>query len=160
MRGFFFKDMFKSLYRLMNNFEQLNGKTVLLRVLDKGKVENYILDLNRINQLLIDGENTKGNDIGYYRRNHPPAIYKGVSAPKRVGNPIVLYDTGKFFKSFDVIKDSSGFFIEADDRKAKGVELAKVYGKDILGLSTESRNELIKTLIPILREEIRTAILK
>lgn len=94
---------------------------------------------------------TKGQTFGY----------GGASGrkTKRAGEPIFLLDEGDFYRSFKVKVLDDGFTIQADAIKDDGTDLVQQYGKDILGLTNESKSEIIKKILPMVIQETRKAII-
>ena len=125
-----------------------------------------VLDLNRINQLFKKGIDAVGDEIGFYSEV-TEQLSRGQSfgfggdsgrKSKKAGEPIFLLDEGDFYRSFKVKVLDDGFVITADTLKDDGTDLVNSYGKDILGLTNESRNEIIKEIIPFIIQETRKII--
>lgn len=153
--------MLEPLFNIANNAKTLNINEILVDVYSSDLLDEYILDLNRINQLFVNGENTEGNIIGFYSARTDLITrgetfnFKGLSSTKKQGETFTLYDTGKFYKSFRIKINSNGFTILADDSLADGGSLTDKYGSDIIGLSDESKTELAQKLVPYVREYVR-----
>ena len=77
---------------------------------------------------------------------------------KKRNSRISLFDTGDFYKTFDVKVQSDGFSITANDRK-DDKNLTDIYGKEILGLEDESLEKLSRKILPIFIAETRKFLL-
>ena len=135
-------------------------------VFQNNEVQDLVLDLNRINQLFKKGIDAVGDEIGFYSEV-TEQLSRGQSfgfggdsgrKSKKAGEPIFLLDEGDFYRSFKVKVLDDGFVITADTLKDDGTDLVNSYGKDILGLTNESRNEIIKEIIPFIIQETRKII--
>jgi hypothetical protein len=135
----------------------LDASKILIRVIFIDEIRVFILDLNRINQLYDKGEDIKGDVIGEYS-GFTEEITKG---RKKAGTHYTLYDTGDFYKSFDVnVYSDDSFTIEADSIKEDGTDLARKFGNGILGLSSDSKNKLVNKILPLIISETRKQIFK
>ena len=162
--------MFKSLKRVAKNATNLKTK-VLFQIIFKDKtVQDLIIDLNRFNQLFKESELADGSiiDKNYSRfteqatretggvftfRNSTGETFR---REKTTNDPYFLLDSGEFYKSFKVSILDDGFVIKADTLKDDGTDLTK-YGY-ILGLTKESKNEIVQKILPMVIEETRKAI--
>lgn len=101
--------------------------------------EPYICDMNSEQQLFEQGVNRLGVSIMDYQPYRPLTIeYK--RAKGQPYNRVTLRDTGDFHASFYVEATADKFEIKASDSKTP--DLVKKYGKQILGLTDENKNEL------------------
>jgi len=107
-------------------------------------VVNHKQDIINLNQeqLLGTGTDKFGKQLKRYRS-------KSYAIRKNKRNPLPglgvpdLYDTGASFEGMKIdIVDENKYSITSTDSKTKDLE--KKYGKDILGLSVESKTEMIK----------------
>lgn len=132
-------------------------------ILKKSEVKAEILRLNKMDQLWR-GVDVNGKQFGFYSLKTQfitegrSFIYNGSSRVKNAGDPIFLYDTGDFYKSFKVNVYGQYFTISADDLK-DGKSLTERYG-DIIGLSQESREKLSIFLRKHIEEDMRQYALK
>ena len=147
--------MFGAIKRLGKNSKKLNRKRVYIKIIRNKEVQEFILDLNRIDQLLLKGEDSLEDIIGEYSSDQGFVVFKGKSKNKKKGSPISLLDTGDFYKSFKVRISGDDIKIIADDEKEGGDLLTERFGKHILGLSTKNKNELAKKILPFIITETR-----
>ena len=106
--------------------------------------EAYIVDLNAQVQLYEQGENSLGVSIADYMPYTPLTV----QIKKEKGQPtnrVTLRDEGDFESSFYIEADGEKFEIKAGDWKTE--ELIKKYGRQILGLTPEHIEEVIKDYI-------------
>lgn len=119
------------------------------------KNEQAIVDMN-VEQLYEYGMNSLGIRIDTYEPYSPYTI--GVKKEK--GQPydrVTLRDTGDFHRSFEAVIESDGFYITATDPKTQ--DLIDRYGREIFGLTPESRQTLvIDYVLPVVTEQIRKEI--
>lgn len=162
--------MFKSLKRVAKNATNLKTKVLFQIIFSKTEVQDLIIDLNRFNQLFKESEQSTGAEIdGSYSRltglatSETNAVFTfrnstgdSFSRQKTQGESYFLLDSGDFYKSFKVKILDDGFTIQADTLKDDGTDLLK-YGS-LLGLTKESRSEIIKKILPMVIEETRKAI--
>ena len=150
--------MFKSLIKLCDNVKNLKSEKILIQILVDKKVQNFIIDLNRIDQLFNDGTDANGEFLGYYSEA-TELINRGLGNNKTTADHITLKDTGDFYKSFFVRIYKNGFTIIANSIKDK-TDLTEVYGKDIIGLSENSKYELYKEIKPSIINFVKKSIFK
>ena len=76
--------------------------------------------------------------------------------------PIMLKDTGEFWRSFEVILDMDGFEIDGDSVKFdfEPVDLEAIYGEDIYGLTDKNMNIFLNALTPKIQKVIQRQIFK
>jgi hypothetical protein len=150
------------LFDLANNAKQLDEKLFFVYCVEKEK--EFILDLNRISQLLEQGENIEGSVIGYYSANTEQIAngqsfsFKGRTTKKIKGTHYTLLDTSYFYHSFRIRFSGDGFKIIADDDK-DGKHLQDLF-PNILGLSHESKTELAEKIKPFFIELARKSMSK
>lgn len=130
----------KRLARLPEIFEQEARK-------EATRHQKLISKLN-IDQLK-QGEKADGTDMPPYAENsqsrHAPAKIK-------------LWDTGDFYGGIQPLFEDKGFDLIGVDDKTN--MLAQKYGKQILGLSKESQEELKKAMLIGLSQKIKRQLLK
>ena len=144
--------MIEAITNLTNNIKNLDAGKIAINLLFKDEIRQYVLDLNRIDQLFDEGIDSEGNILGEYTYN-TEVISKG---RKRAGSNYTLYDTGAFYKSFDVaVYSDKSFTIDAETIKEDGTDLARKFGKNILGLSGANLNKLIDKILPLIIIQIR-----
>jgi len=151
---------FKPLRDIAEAVNRLDGPELISEVLtDNFKVREFILDLNRKGQLFDKGINSEGEKLKELVREYAPST---VAKKKRQGLPsdrIILFDSGEFYDSFELIIRRKAFIIDADATKTNkdgeiGTDLFEEWGFGIVGLTDESKTKLTKFLIPFLRAKI------
>jgi len=126
---------------------------VLFKILSNKSFQEFILDLNRKDQLM-DGIDSLGVSLDNYSpfSQTETVSYKGKTATKGAGNPIILLDTAEFYDSFSIELSGNAINISANPIK-DDTNLFTEYGKDILGLTKENTEVLINSLrVKILKE--------
>jgi hypothetical protein len=99
-----------------------------------------------------------------YSQRHQSGVYSATTeylsgGRKKAGTPYTLFDTGEFFKSFEVMYEDDGILIDADPIKKNssgGIDtnLFEEYGEKILGLNDVNLRIFIEALKPKIRETI------
>ena len=145
--------MFKPLKKLCDNVKNLTSDKILIQIYADKKVQNFIVDLNRIDQLFETGTDANDNFLGYYSEA-TELLFGGRDRNKTTADHITLKDTGAFYKSFFVRIYKDGFTIVANSMKDE-TDLTEVYGKDIIGLNEENLQQLIEKVKVKLIAEIR-----
>jgi len=130
--------------------KQLNPNRLMRDVVGDSQLKAQIIDLNQ-SQMFDKGIDAKGETLGDYS---PISVSK---YGKRPGH-IQLKDTGEFYDSMKVGVEEDKFIITGDTDKGD-VDLAQVY-PDVLGLTTESLDEIIPEITDRLTDKIKTEILK
>ena len=105
------------------------------------------------------GVDSEDDVFGLYASNQGRVSFKGKTKDKKRNSRIALFDTGGFYKTFDVKVSNDGFKITANDKKGDD-SLTEKYGKEILGLTDESKRELIDKILPILIKDVREELAK
>lgn len=155
--------MFQALKNLAKRTKSLNQKILFRFVFSQTEVQDLVLDLNRIEQLFKKGIDSTGDIIGQYSatteqlsRGQSYSFGGGSGTKRKVsGEPIFLLDEGDFYRSFKVKVLADGFVIQADALKDDGTDLTESFGKDILGITNESRKEIVKEILPMVLEKTR-----
>lgn len=144
--------MLEPLFNLIDRVKQLDAEKIVINLIFKDEIRTFILDLNRQKQLYEKGEDIEGNVLGEYSA-YTEEITQG---RKKAGSHYTLFDTGEFYRSFDVaVYSDNSFVVEADTIKDDGTDLARKFGQDILGLSSDSKGELINKLLPLIIEQVK-----
>ena len=159
--------MLKRLKKVAGKAANLKTKILFQIVFQNSEVQDLIVDLNRIEQLFKEGIDSTGKIIGEYSEVTEMLTqgqsfgYGGSSGKKqkKAGQPIFLLDEGDFYKSFKVKLLNDGFVIQADALKDDGTDLTEQFGKNILGLTNESKAKIITQILPELIQETRKAII-
>ncbi len=156
--------MLDALFNITKNVKSLDIDEILIDIYQTDILDEYIIDLNRVNQLFLEGVDSENNIIGFYSEKteiitqNETFTFKGLSSTKKRGNRFTLYDTGRFYRSFRIKITNEGFSIMADDSLEDGGSLTDKYGPDIIGLTDESKAELAKKVVPYVREYVLNAL--
>ncbi len=132
---------FKPVFDLMEAIIKLDIDKILRRFVSNKAVQNFILDLNRKEQLFNKGVDSKNRTLGIYS-NFTIEDKKSRGVPVPSDFHITLFDTGEFYSTFVVIPAKDFFTIDADPLRGD-TDLFKEFGEDILGLTDESLQQLI-----------------
>ena len=159
--------MFNQIKRMVNRANRIPDKFITEIFKDKD-LQDDIANLNR-EQMYEDGVDSKGSPLGEYS---PRTIQIKTEKGQRTDH-ITLKDTGEFYDSIKVKSEPGQIVISADTIKEAGqdslartaaggflgstgedVDLANIYGIDILGLTDENLSKIQGFVIPILRGKI------
>lgn len=141
------------LSRLINNISSISINSLAQRVFKESGISRFIIDLNRENQLFVEGVGVDGEIVARYSFA-TQQLSKGISGkgfPKNAGDPFNFYNTGDMYNSFSIKIERDGFVINADTSDVED----RIKGKKIIGLTDESKIELVKKITPLLVEEVR-----
>lgn len=161
---FIFVLMFGPLKRLFENVKNLDSLEICVSVFGNKDIQSVILSKNRLDQL-SQGLNADNEIIGVYSKytdimsEGSTFVFEGQSFEKIAGQPYNFIDSGEFFNSFRVLVYDDGFTIYANDSKEDG-NLTDKFGKNILGLTDESKNELVNAMLPVFIEALRKEMLR
>lgn len=134
----------KALLNLANNIIKTDvGKVFLLTFNDK-ELLDLVITLNTEGQLRIGLQAT---GVNLPRYSLATQFISG--GKKKQGDLFTLFDTGEFYRSFDIFHNSNAITIEADTDKPDKDLLD--YG-DLLGLTDKSIGILNLEVIPIMRD--------
>lgn len=156
--------MFGRLQDVVNNVLNADEDKLFVTVIGKEKVKDLIVKLNTVEQLFKQGVNYKGNSLGVYSElteeiNEGRTFsVEGESRKKIAGETYILFEDGDFYNSVRVRVYKDYFTVESVHRLDDGREIADKF-KNILGLTTESKNELGKEIIPEVRKEAKKVVL-
>jgi hypothetical protein len=142
------------LSKLVSNIQSISINTLAFEVFKTSRVQELIIDLNREGQLFAKGVGVDGDIVGYYS-----LMTSLINPSKKFNTKYTFKDTGQMFSSFRVRVDKNGFVIDADADKLVDSD---IIGKEseILGLTDESKTELIQEIAPLLVKEIKKQILQ
>jgi hypothetical protein len=151
------------LKKLANNFINLSVDNIMFKTFsDNPTLKKLVRRLNTVKQLRT--EHVDSNNKPLYSERHESGVYSITTeilskGRKKAGTPYTLFDSGDFFKSFEVMYEDGGILIDADPIKVDSrgsfdTNLFEEYGKDILGLNDENLTIFITALLPELREVI------
>ena len=124
--------------------------------------------MNAFDQLFLGGLNSDGEIVGTYRSttemmsDGESFTFNGLTKRKIEGDAYFFYDTGGFLRSFSVSIKKDGFTIKANDEIDDEFfgTLTEKYGKNLIGLTDESKTELGVKIIPLCQKFIRSEVLK
>lgn len=154
--------MFESLERLLKNVKKVSADELSVSVFVIPEIKQFIIRLNLVDQLYTEGLDANDKIIGTYSyltalsKGEEHYIYNGLVSVKKFGEPYTLYESGEFYESFKVKILKDGFVIEANTVKPDKdlLDLG-----EILGLNTDSKNELSKKMLPFLQKALREYLL-
>lgn len=155
--------MFDRLTDVLKNIINLSEDELNVSVFHIPEVRQFIVRLNRVEQLYTQGLDANDKVIGTYsyttalEAGENTYIFNGIVSHKTYGEPYTLYESGEFYESFRVIVKGDGFVITANTAKPDG-DLTQ-FG-EILGITQESKNELSIKMLPLLRDILREEMLK
>jgi hypothetical protein len=142
------------LKKVVDNISKLSVNSLAFEVFKQKKIQSFVIDLNKDNQLFAKGEGVDGEVVGYYSQ-----LTSLINPSKKFNQPYNFKDTGDMFRSFRVIVSKDGFVIEADADKLIDSDIIDK-DSEILGLTDESKIELVKEITPFLIKEVREQIIK
>ena len=144
-----------NLLQITRNAQKIQGAKILVSIYLEQDVQQFILDLNRYAQLFNEGVNIKDEPIGFYSK----ATEQITGGRKKAGSPYTLKDTGDFYSTFGIKLNVEGdVWIVADTIKDEDNLLD--IDKDILGLTVNSTNELIKKITPLFIQGVKEQLLQ
>ena len=153
--------MFTDLKNILHRAKTIDFTSIYVKVLKNGDVQQFIIDLNAIDQLFERGLDSDGELTGTYSEASE-LFSKSLNLPKekKEGDPYNFFVTGKFLESFAVkVFDNGDFIISADALKEEGDDLIDKFGP-LLGLTDESKGKLIRELLPRIIKEARAFIFR
>jgi len=139
---------------LFDRIKKLDQDKLLREVWDDSLTQDYIIELNTIEQLFKESKKSTGELLPAYALNSYAAAKGSIGlAPSGLIN---LRLSGDFYKSFDVIPNSTGFEINANTNLyPESGDFIEIYGPEILGLTEESLQKLRLFVKDLLNEKIR-----
>lgn len=152
-----------TLIKLGEKHKQLNIVNILFEILQEKNTQEFILDLNRKDQLFDKGINSEGQTLESIGGGYSPVTeiinqnkvfsYKGSSKKKIAGESPFLFDTEDFYKSFKVFVTKSEIRIDADPNK-DGINLFFEWGEEIVGLTEGSIDKLRQYVLPLIQQKV------
>lgn len=138
---------FGRLSDIIDNADGLETFPAVRFAIDKTQTKALILQLNTRGQLYVKGIDANGRQLSSIGGDYTgfTISQKDPTRPNNVPSHIDLFDTGDFYRSFEVKTEPDGFVISADTLK-EGEDLRVRWGPDILGLTDASREQLAKTI--------------
>ena len=141
--------------KILNRAQKIDPDKVWIFAIDE-QVQDEIVRLNTQDQLFDKGIDSLNDTLGDYS---PITVTIKRRKGQKTSN-ITLKDTGEFYDSFDVVVKRDGLEITADTMKEDN-DLAEMFGIDILGLTDDSLDKLIREYILFnYRDYIITEILR
>ena len=141
--------------KILNRAQNIDPDKVWIFAIDE-QVQDEIVRLNTQDQLFDKGIDSLNDTLGDYS---PITVTIKRRKGQKTSN-ITLKDTGEFYDSFDVVVKRDGLEITADTMKEDN-DLAEMFGIDILGLTDDSLDKLIREYILFnYRDYIITEILR
>ena len=145
----------EALFQIANNIKNLSqGKILFSTMSENPQLKSLVTYLNTEKQLnfgMLSDETILPN-------------YSEVSQSEfgKENRPIMLKDTGEFWRSFEVILTEDGFEIDGDSVKYdfEPVDLVTIYGVDIFGLNDKNMIIFINALIPKIQNVVYRKILR
>lgn len=141
--------MFEPLHKLLNQIAKLDINNVMFDVWDGEDVQEIIINLNTIGQLFNQGIDSEGQSLGDYSA----FTIKKKRADGLPFDRVTLRQDGIFYGSFNIIPEIDGFIIDSDPIRGSH-DLTETYGEAIIGLTSDSKEKLIKSIILSVRNEI------
>lgn len=148
------------LRKLLLFFRSINANDILFQVYSDPKFQAFVIQLNTLDQLFLKGEDSLGIKLGDIGGGYSPftiqlAIeessnsftYLGQTISKQVGGSPVLFDTGGYYGTWEVIPSRGGFDIKSNPI-IDGDDLRDSYGDNLEGLNKESMNRM-RSLVEI-----------
>lgn len=148
--------MFGAVKDLGRRLQQLNGNLLMKIVMSEPSIQAQIIDLNQ-SQLYDQGVDAKGVTTGEYSLAtiYGTPNFEGKIEKNQPYDHVTLKDSGHSYDSMRVVTEDTAFIITGDFPYA-----IKQAWPDALGLTLESRKEIIPEVTESLRSEIKKAILK
>ena len=137
----------------LNNASKIRAQEILVDVLRREDVRALVAELNTFGQLFEEGVDSEGRKLSDIRTPYADSTIK---KKRREGLPVdrvTLFDTGKFYQSFDVrILDDGSIEIEATPEIGNNYDLQDSYDENLLGLTDDSLEKLIDYITPFFIE--------
>ena len=133
--------------------KRIDINRILRVILKDANTTKFVLDLNRKDQLFIEGIQSDGNFLessntteGVYshativltqeERGSLSFTYAGVTKEKKAGDRYMLYDTGEWYRSFKLLINNQDFEIKANTTIGDGnTNVFQEYGENVVGLT-------------------------
>lgn len=144
---------------MLNNIKSLDVGTVFKEVIEFN--EDFIIDLNKGDQLYNDGLDAEGNELKrlgnpFTNSGYAPITVKIKKAKGQKTANITLEDSGKFYRSFRLKVTKGSFTIIANTKKDE-TDLIDEWGP-ILGLTNENvqllNEKILQEVINLTKQKI------
>ena len=145
----------EALYNMVKSITELRQAQLLFTTMSENpSLKNLVTYLNTEKQLQF-GLRSDDTVLPNYSRT-------SIEVYGKPDAPIMLKDTGEFWRSFEVVLDADGFEIEGDSVKFdfEPVDLEAIYGENIYGLNDKNMTIFIDALIPQIQKVIQKQIFK
>ncbi len=127
-------------------------------VLDNDEIKKLIRQLNTAIQLRTQHIDSEGDTL--FSKKHESGVYSITTeirskGRKKAGTSYTLFDTGEFFKSWEIEIGAGFIIINADPIKEgrgigqEGTNLFEEYGENIVGLTEESLRILTREALKL-----------
>ncbi len=142
-----------ALIKIAKNTIKLDINEILREIYRLPEVQEFILNLNKIDQLYDKGIDSTGASLGEYSANTIEGTnnFEGKRSKGQPTDRITLKDKGIFYDSFLFVIGADYFSIEADPIRGD-TNLFDDFGEDILGLTEESLQKLREYLLPLIQK--------
>ncbi len=160
--------MFSAIRNLCDNILVLDENEAVMSAIRKPEIKRHIIYLNAFDQLFVGGLNADGDIVGTYA-NYTESVnssesftFNGLTKRKIARDAYFFYDSGGFLRSFSVSIKKDGFTIKANDEIDDEFfgSLTEKYGKNLIGLTDESKTELGVKILPMVRKFVLGEVLK
>ena len=142
------------LWDTLEKIKKLDQNKILREVWEDTLVQDYIIELNTIEQLFKESIKSDGELLPPYALDSYKRAKESIGlAPK---GRINLRLSGDFYRSFEVIPNNVGFSIDANTNLyPESGDFIQVYGLDILGLTPENTQLLGLLVKDIIIQKVR-----
>lgn len=146
--------------RILRNIKKLDHIEILVKVLNKKEVKDYIIFLNTDNQLRL-GLDSKGDILGFYKSFTYASEKKSVGGRAPFG-VIDLHVDGDYYKTYKVDVFNNGDFEITSNTVKPDKDLRNIQGisQNIEGLTNENFTLFIEFIKPLYIKETKKAILQ
>lgn len=177
---------FGKLTKLIENVQKLDQRKIFISIVSDRDIQNYILSLNRTEQLFLESENKDGDQLGqyseftfdgfghntyytaerYYIDGDGFPNKETVSKTIGVGDDYIMRDSDVFWKAFTITVDDGGFTLSnnktdkinlSGKKKGQKVDIDLKYG-GLVGLNEKSKSELAQAIIPIIIRYVKNSL--
>ena len=130
---------------MIDKFKQLDEYDMFKFIFSNKKVQDYIIELNTIEQLYEKGINSEGISLSSIDEYNPFTIQDKLNKGLPT-NRVTLFNSGDLYNSIYVRLSKD--YIEIVSVLIDEYQLEEKYGDNILGLSKDSLDKLVKFIIP------------
>lgn len=139
---------------LFDRINELDQDKLLREVWDDSLTQDYIIELNTIEQLFKKSELSDGELLPPYALDSYLGVKRSLGlAPSGLIN---LRLSGRYYNSYQVIPNNTGFAIESNTNLyPDSGDFIKIYGPNIEGLTEESKQALRIFVKDLFIEKVR-----